>query len=236
MNIKNLVTPITISFCALIVSILAIAVSFNFQRKQDKRWEQLNSPNPQLKEATMTTFKELTLDEAKKTKWGYNLKYYSKGETIDKFIIPFYLIAKDKVGHKVENIYPVFTISEMKNELKRLNIKSPVGSYKRFKPKFTIENMGKTEARNLTIDIEAKLPKENWQNAFSDKAVVNLAASQSSSVSFEFDNNVAIELPDQILCRIHLKYQDSNNKNFKKVVHAKWTSNDNIWSYAAITD
>ena len=223
---------VIVSLLAILISIVSLIWTLANQWEQNRRWEKLNNANPELKEVRLINFKEITAEEAHSTEWGYKPDIYEKGEASNNYSLPYYLIARDSSNNKIEGINKVFTLIQIKQELIRINYKGKnVIANKLFRPKFIFENMGKTDARELSINIEAKLPNQEWQNAFTSNASISLAGGQSSTVHFDFELPIDLELPQQISFKVFLKFKDVNNKSIEKFISVKWTPNDNFWSY-----
>lgn len=205
--------------------------SLRYQSTQNSRWEALNAPNPKIKDAHLEPYGAFALDEIKHKKWGYEQKFYAKPGSLSEVIMYHILIAKDSAGQIIENINPVFTIPDIINELKRIKYKGPVSILKKYNPMFTFENMGKMEAKNLLISIEARVPGEDWVNVSPVKTRFNMAAGQLNSTSFYLEIPVKHEIPKKIECRITFEFQGVEDKNLKKVVETKWESSNNLWSF-----
>lgn len=221
-----------ISILALVISVASLIWTLANQWEQNRRWEKLNNANPELKEVRLINWKEITAEEAHSTEWGYKPDIYAKGEATNNYTLPYHLIARDSANNKIEGINQAFTIAEIEQELHRIHYEGKnVIVNKFFRPKFVFENMGKTETRELSISIDSKLPDQDWQNAFTSNASINLAGGHSSTVNFDFELPVNLKLPQQISFRVFLKFKDVNNKTIEKFINVKWTPNDNFWSY-----
>ena len=228
---------VIISLLALIISSISLIWTFANQWEQNRKWDNLNEGNPEIREVRLLNCKELSKEEAMSTPWGYDPTIYGKGEASDKFVLPYYLTLRDAATNLlVPNVNPVFTLPEIEQELIRINFKGKVIVYRLFKPKFEIENMGKTEIKELSINIDAKLPNQEWNRAFTSNAKINLTGNQKSTVTFSFEIPVGIKLPDQISFKVHFNYLNYKSKIIEKIIGAKWTTNDNFWSYETINE
>lgn len=225
---------VIISILALLISIASLIWTLANQWEQNRRWEQLNNANLNLKEVRMINWKEVTSGEAHNTNWGYKPLIYAKEEATDRYVLPFCLIARDSTQKKIEGVNVIYTISELEEELKRVAYpKGNVNVTQMFRPKFVFENMGKTEAKNISINIDARLPNEEWQNAFTSNTKIHLAGGQSSTTYLDFELPLN-SFPSQISFKITLQFQDVNNRFIKKEISTKWTTNDNFWSYESL--
>lgn len=226
---------VILSLFALLISSVSLIWTLANQWEQNRRWDNLNSANIAIKEVKMTKWKELTKDEAMKTNWGYDPSIYSSTETFDLFQIPYHLVARDlTTKEKVKGVNPVFTIPQIGEELKRVGYNNKVFITRLFRPRFILENMGKTDATDLSIEIDAKPPNEDWRNVFKANALVILSASQTSTVAFDVELPVEVPLPSALNFKVKLVFKDLHNNIIKKEIKAKWTSDDNYWSYGEI--
>jgi hypothetical protein len=223
---------VVLSLLALLVSIVALIWTLANQTEQNRRWEKLNAANPEIKEIKMVSYKEVSKDEAMNTNWGYDPLIYAKGEATNVFYLPYFLSLYDsKTNEKIANANPVFTFSEIETELKRIGYCNNIMVFKHFRPKFVIENMGKTSADNLSIQIDAKIPGQEWQPTFSSNVQITLSGGQVSTIFFDIDLPLNIPLPEQISFKITFSWIDIHSKNLSNIINSKWTTKDNLWSY-----
>lgn len=228
---------VIISLLALLISLMSLIWTFSNQWEQNRKWDKLNEGNPEILEIRLQNWKEFTKEQAMNIQWGYEPLLFEKGEASEKYVTPYCLIMKDANSNKkITNINPVYSIPEAENELKRIGYTGEVILYRLFKPRFGIENMGKTEVRDLSVFIDAKLPNQEWNRAFTSNANINLTASQKSTITFTFEFPLTSILPEQISFKIHFSYLDYKNKKNEKIIGAKWTSSDNFWSYETISE
>ncbi|MBU1822367.1 MAG: hypothetical protein KKG00_12770 [Bacteroidetes bacterium] len=101
-----------------------------------------------------------------------------------------------------------------------------------FHPIFFIENMGKTEVKNLYAIIYVKFPLDVWREAFKMNNKINLSSGQTSQIRIKWELPINSPLPDEVSFKIQLIYEDINNIKHNKELLVKWTSNDGLWSYA----
>jgi hypothetical protein len=159
---------VMISLFAILIAAFSLIWTFANQWEQNRKWDKLNEGNPEILEIRLQNWKEFSKEEAMKTQWGYDPLLFEKGEATDKYVVPYYLTLRDVNTNKLlPNVNPVYTISEVDQVLKSIDYKGKVIINRLFKPKFGIENMGKTEVRELSIVIDAKLPNQEWNRAFS---------------------------------------------------------------------
>ncbi len=117
---------VIISILALVVSVTSIIWTLANQWEQNRRWDNLNRGNPEIKEARMIKWREYTIEEAKTIDWGYEPDLYGIGEATGKVIIPYRLIVRDKNDSVLSNVNSVFTIQKLEQELKRIDFKDSV--------------------------------------------------------------------------------------------------------------
>jgi hypothetical protein len=221
-----------LSIGSLLLSCLSLIYTCANQYEQNRRWDSLNASNPILKEIKMIPFKEMTKIEAFETDWGYDPNIYVKGDGSEVAYVPYFLrMRNDKNGEILPNVNPVLKISEVTNELQRIKYTEKIKISKVFKPSLIIENIGKTIADELSINIQAKVQDQDWQNAFNSNSIISLAGGQGTSVQFEIEFPIYAEIPEDILFQIQMKWIDLHSTKQTKVINAKWSSKNNQWSY-----
>lgn len=221
-----------ISLIALVISILGLIRTFKNQKEQNLRWDKLNEGNPVIKEIRFQNWKELSSIEAQNTIWGYNPTIYAIGEATDRFTLPYFLKLRNaKNNLPIPNTNPIFTIEEAQSELIRLGTNEDVIISKIFSIKIEIENLGKTEIKNFSIQIDAKLMDQVHQNIFQSKSKISLACNQKINLTCTLEIPIALDLPEEILLKIHLNYSNFKNENIFKTISPIWTAHDNYWSY-----
>ncbi len=222
---------VIISLFALLISVVGFIWTLANQWEQNRRWDKLNAANVTIKDVKFIRFKELSKAEAINTQWGYDPTIYST-ERLNIYQLPYFLTARNaKTSKLIKGFNQVFTIDEVEQEIKRIGYTEKIFLSKAFKPLFIFENLGKTDAYDLSIKIEIKWSENEWENIFNSNAKITLATGQSSNVSFGFEIPVESKLPPVINYKITLTYRDVNNNFIEKEIKAKWTSNDNYWSY-----
>jgi hypothetical protein len=223
---------VLLSLLGLLVSIVALIRTFVNQADQNRRWEKLNAANPEIKEIKMVSCKEMSKDEALNTNWGYKPLIFLKGEATNRVYLPYFLSLYDcKTNKKITEANQIFTFSEIETELKRIGHSKDVKVFKQLRPKFVIENAGKVSAENLCIQIDSKIPGQEWQSAFTSNAQITLSGGQASTIFLDIELPLTIPLPEQISFKITFTWIDIHSKNLSKIINAKWTLNDNLWSY-----
>lgn len=226
-----------ISLLALIIAIVSLIWTIINQCNQNRKWDNLNIGNPGVFEIKLKNWKELSKEEAMNTKWGYDPSIYGKSDSIDGYILPYSISIRSAQSNElIPNTNPVFSILEVNEELKRIDCKEQVNLFRLFKPIIWIENMGKTEVRNLMIYIDAEQPNNEWVRAFTSNARINLAGAKISTVYFDFELSLDSKIPDQLRFKIYFSYEDCKKKKKKKIIGVKWTSQDNIWSYEDVEE
>lgn len=228
---------VLISLLALLIAGVSLIWTFANQWEQNRKWDKLNEGNPAIFEIRLQNWKEFTKEEAMTIQWGYDPLLFEKGEASERYLTINCLVMRDaNTNQKIPNTNPVYTLPEAEQELRRVGYSGNANLYRLFKPRFAIENMGKTEVRDLSIFIDAKLTNKEWNRVFTSNANINLTASQRSTITFPIEYPLAIILPEQISYKIHFCYMDYKNRNNEKIIGAKWTSSDNSWSYETINE
>jgi hypothetical protein len=229
---------VVISLLAIVISIISLIWTLSNQFEQNRRWDLLNAPNPEFKEAKWVNFKEVSREDAMNINWGYEPNLYGKGEATNIYVMPYYLAIYDVVTEqKLNAANSVFTVQEAENEIKRINFKGKVFLLKVLKGRFTIENMGKTMANQLSIKVSFKSKgAESLIPIHINPPYINLSGGQSTMIEFEFNNPIHIKLPEYINFQVNLEWKDSNDKTFSKLVTCKWMGNSNHWYYEKTVD
>jgi len=227
-----LTISIYLALAALIISIASFFWSIYVTSGQDKKWHQLNKPNPYLKEISFVKFKKITKSEAMSINWGYlNPSIYADGEATDYFYLPNYLGVFDlTTNQKILGINPVFTIDEINEELIRKEAQGDFFIQRCFKLKVLLENRGKLPVIDLSIEIETRLPNQNWEFVFRNDSLIRLEESQNSTLSLEFSLPLD-NIPEQIDFRISKSWVINGNTKQNIITCAKWTSIDGYFSY-----
>lgn len=223
-----------ISILALAVSVGSLVWTLVTQRDQNRRWDALNAGSVELKEAKFYVWREVTRDEALTINWGYNPLLFSSADAYNKFRIVYFLQLRDPVsGAPVPHANPVFTMSEVDNEVKRLGVKPPISVFRAFRPVFILENTGKTEVTDCHIEIDMRAGEEEWRRAFTANTPIRIAPGQPVNVSYDFALPFNTEIPKQISFRLHATFTDLHGRKRKRDVTASWESERDYWFYGA---
>ncbi|MDP3442662.1 MAG: hypothetical protein Q8T08_07330 [Ignavibacteria bacterium] len=226
---------VIISILAIIISGISLIWTLANQWEQNRRWDKLNEGNPEIFEIKLSNWGEFTREQAKSIQWGYDPLLFEKNEASSVFVTPNCLVMRSaQTGERIQNTNPFFTFEEGQNELKRVGFNGDAILFRLFRPRFAIENMGKTEVKDLDINIDVKLPDQDWIRAFTSNPKIRLAGAQKSTISFDLEYPLSRKLPDQITYKIHFKYLNYKNKMMEKTIGAKWSSNLNSWAYEAL--
>lgn len=229
---------VIISLFAFLIALASFIFTLLNQKAQNRRWDKLNEGFPEISEIRFINWLEITKEQAFNTQWGYDPHIYATGEASNIFVLPYYLkLRKTDNNEDIQRSNPVFTIEEVRNELKRIDYRGKFSIYKLFRPKFEVENAGKTEINLKSINIDAKhANSDEWRRAFTSNTEITLAGNQKTTVHFDWEVPLNSTLPDQITYKIYFKYVNHNGKTIEKTVGVKWTSKDNYWSYEKIIE
>ena len=230
---------VILSLLAIIVSIVSLIWTLSNQWEQNRRWEEVNNANVEVKEMGFVRWKQMPKEEALSTDWGYNPVIYDNGDGAQTFL-PYRLIARDQNGKQIDNINPVFTVNDLNKEINRL-IKigdlpanfSNASIHKLFRTRFVIENLGKTTAKNVEASVFSKFSSQDWTNTNLQSPKLTLSAGQQSTISINLELPLNVDLPSDISFKILLKFQDVNNNSKQKEVIGKWDTYNNLWSYGS---
>lgn len=222
---------VIISIFALLISTVTLIWTLGNQSEQNRRWDKLNVANVILKEVKMTPCKKMTRAEVESTNWGYNALLYGS-DYENQYTLPYKLVVRDLKHNLIPNVNPVYTINDLQKELVRIGYRGEANVAMVFKPIFVFDNKGRTDAKNLKIVIDSKFDSVEWREAYSSNAKLDLSIEQGIHISFEMEYPANIKIPDEILFKIKLAYDDIHGKPIKKEILTKWLSYVNDWSYS----
>ena len=223
----------------VILSLLALGVSFlSFiwmlanQWEQNKRWDSLNVAAVEFKEAKFKVYRELTKKEATSINWGYSPLIYNSPDNWEKYQIPYFLQIRNQVDASlIPNANPVFTINEVEEEIKRLQIKSPILIYRSFQLVFFFENQGKTDAIECNFDIYMKPDDQPWHRSFHSNTPVRIPPGKDINTSFEFALPLQSNMYKHIDFNIKLNFKDFHGNIHTRDLVTSWESDRNSWFY-----
>jgi hypothetical protein len=218
-----------ISLLALVISLVSLFLNFKNRREQNLKWERLNEAEPDIKEIRFTRFKELSGDEALSLDWGYEPLCYAKGEVTGEFYLPYYLSVQDAHTNLILKTNPVSTIGELEKELNRIGHIGNCIPLIHFKLKIIIENIGNVKLEELTIEVEMKLPDSEWIKVYNSNLEVSLSKQRTATIPIDFDLPLN-SIPAQIESKVYFEWKNGMSKSFG----AKWTKQDDFWSYKDI--
>ena len=222
---------VLISILAIIISILSLLWTLANQFEQNRRWDKLNVANVVLKRAILKRYKIISKEYGLKTNWGYQPYIYGS-DVDDQYIIPYKLIAVDKISDKpITTINACYTTEEIKQELIRINYKGDYLIFRHFEPKFEFENKGKTNAKILDFTVDIKYNEIDWQRALNLNNKIELSLDQISTIELEMNYPINLSIPDEILFKIKYSYLDIHDNKIEKEIIIKWLSKTNAWAY-----
>ncbi len=220
------------SLIALILSIYNYIYTICNQKKQNYRWELIYSANPEIKEVSMSIFKQLDQLELQNTNWGHKTTIYVKGGGAGSYYLPYYLsIIDKKTNSHIAGANQVFTLESLQMEARRLNLNASEIIYnKHFRPVFTITNWGKVQTKNLLIKIDIKFPEEEWKNIINAEKCQNLAEKQEINMICDLDLSTEI-IPEIIYFKVNFMWENENKIINEKNTYLSWHSDFDRWHY-----
>jgi hypothetical protein len=226
---------VILSILALIVSIFSLIWTCTNQWEQNRRWDALNAGTVELREAKFFTWRELTKTEAFSIEWGYDPLILSSPEIYGRFRLLYCLQPRDPAtGSPISKANPVFTLPELENELKRLDINQAVEVVRLFRPVFVFENIGKTEVTDWQVKIDLRLPNSNWQRAFESDTALRIPPTQNINVSFDFAIPLEQPIPDVLSFRISTVFKDIHGQQvLPETTIVSWESQRNYWFFGS---
>lgn len=223
---------VILSLLAIFISLASLIWTLANQWEQNRRWDVLNIAAIELKEAKFHVYRELSKKEATSTNWGYSPLIYSSPDNWDKYHILYFLQLRNSTDASlIPNANPVFTINEVEEEIKRLQIKSPVVLYRSFRPIFFFDNHGRTDATECNIEIYMKPDDEPWHRSFASNTPVRIPPDKSINVSFEFAIPLQSKIYKRIDYKVHIDFKDLQGNPHTRDLIASWESEHNYWFY-----
>ena len=99
------------------------------------------------------------------------------------------------------------------------------------KAQFKIENIGKTEAKNVSMKIDFKNPTTGeWQPAFQPQEKINIGGSESFTAPVTLPFGMKANLADELDFNVTLEYEDVNSQLHKKFRAFRWERRNNMFA------
>jgi len=223
---------VILSLIALGISLISVIWTLANQFEQNRRWDSLNVAAVELKDVKFKVYRELTKKEAMTMNWGYSPLIYNSPDNWDKYQMIYFLQLRNAGDNSlIPTINPAFTVNEAEDEIKRLQIKSPVNIYRSFMPIFYYDNQGKTDATECTIEIYMKPDNDPWHKSFTSNTPVRIPPSKVINVAFEFAVPLHSTMYKHIDFKIKLNFKDLHGNVRTPNVIASWESDKNYWFF-----
>ena len=223
------VVPILALFGA-VISIVNILITCHYQQGENLKWDQLNQPNIIVSKSEVVFFKNMTKKELDKTKWGYVPSAFVGPDGDCK--LPYFLTAvDDSTGKRIPELNAVYTLSEIKHEIKNRGFFGTYKICKCFSLYFHFENIGNTQAKDFRVKIEMEqndIPGV-WKTAFNGIDSIVLPPKKSSATTFFIFFPIDNHFPDTIQFKIHLRYRDFKNSLLQKDIRISWGTIEDGW-------
>jgi hypothetical protein len=223
---------VILSLIAIGISLISFIWTLANQFEQNRRWDSLNIAAVELKDVKFKVYRELTRKEAMTMNWGYSPLIYSSPDNWDKYQMIYFLRLRNAGDDSlISNANPAFTVNEVADEIKRLQIRSPVSIYRSFMPIFYFDNQGKTDATECTIEIHMKPDNNPWHKSFTSNTPVRIPPGKVVNVTFEFDIPMQSPMYKHIDFKIKLSFTDLHGNVHTRDVASSWESDKNYWFF-----
>ena len=222
-----------LSLLAILVSIIAFIFTLANQTEQNRRWDSLNIGNVVIKETEFIKCNSMTIEEAQATNWGYNVLLLANNEAPRMVYTINSLQIFDANTHELIP-YSKFcrTVVEVNEEIEDVHrLPADILIRQVVKGRIVLENIGKTEVRNLSAILNRLMPDGNWSTCFQSEEKRNLGASQKLNVPMTLNFTLQQNIPVEMTFEIKWEYQDANDVEHKKYQKMKWIRSENKWNF-----
>ncbi len=218
-----------LSLLAIIVSFAAFVFTLANQTEQNRRWDALNIGNVVIKETEFIKFNSMTVAEARATNWGYNVLLLSNADEPGiVFTINALRIFDANTNELIPNSKFCQTVDEANEEIKDVHrLPADIIIKRVIKGRIGMENIGKTEVRNLSTIVTGLMPDGSWSTYFQSAEKPNLGASQNLNIPMTINFTLEGNIPAEMTFQIKWEYQDANDVEHKKSQKMKWIRSEN---------
>lgn len=225
-----------LSLAALIVSIISLNQTYDFNSRQDARWDSLNQPRLDLTSTYLVAFDELDSDSAISQEWGYNPLLFSVIK--DGVYTQWYRLYNELVfwdsnaNRRIIGPKTMRTIKDAEIEAYRLRLKlQNVTVLKHFQFQFNFRNAGQLPANNVTTKIDQVIGESSTKNWFSSNSVNSeVIGGQEFNAVADVYTPLDASLPEELHFRITIDY-DFAGKRQSKIMLVNYESTRNYWTW-----
>ncbi|MFC2134018.1 hypothetical protein ACFLTH_05320 [Bacteroidota bacterium] len=223
---------------ALSISFLSMIFSIYNQCSQAKLEKRITDAYITISGLKMQYTKQLTKEEALKIEWGYKPLIYTgtRYKTIkpESLVLLNYIVACNTKGEIINSINPFFTLSEGESALKQISSKDSVSYFKVLCPTFEFQNIGKTEARSLSILVDYLSFEERWIRLVQTYESIILPSGEAIHVNSDLLCPLDYKLPAKLLFKVNIDYETYSNNLVHKEINVKWLKETNEWAYGEV--
>lgn len=225
-----------LSLAAVIVSIISLYQTYDFNSQQDARWDSLNQPRFDITSTYFVAFEELDGNLALSRDWGYNPVLFSVIK--DGVHTNLYRLYNDLVfwdsnaNRRITGSKTIRTKGDAEIEALRLKLDNVI-ILKHFQVQFNFRNVGQLPANNVTVKIdqvmgEGESSTKNWFS--SNSAQREVVGGQEFNAVTDIYTTLDASLPEELHFRITLDYEFAG-KRLSKVMLVNYESNRNYWTW-----
>lgn len=222
-----------IALSAFVLSVINFTYSFLNNRRQNRRWHELNRPRLRLVKPRLEDWAELDRKELTNGLIDYDLLAYNIESSTERVRAHGQLVIHDPTtGERHYGHAPVFTVPEAEAEARRLGLTPPFYVVQFIKFVFPIRNSGKTDAREVTIRIETLDAENRVVELDSYGGDVSLSPDEEVFLTAPFGIPLETKAPDEVTFIISMTYRDEEGASFNERITRRWTKAENYWHAA----
>lgn len=152
-------------------------------------------------------------------------------------MLPYSLVIMDTITKQIIRANQImYTMNDVKHELKNLRLQNPIIIFKGFEPNIILENVGKTDVKELMILVENKKFNQPWVRAFSNYKPMTLTGGEKVVLPLMLNFGLSEQLPNQVFYRIKMNYEDINGNAYEKYSDIFWDTKNNTWNMGGPND
>jgi hypothetical protein len=219
-----------IALSAFVLSVINFSYSFVNNRRQNRRWHELNRPRLRLVNPRLEDWAELDRKELTNGLIDYDLLAYNIESSTERVRAHGHLVVHDtETGQRHYGHAPVFTVPEAEAEARRLGLTPPFMVVQFIKFVFPIRNAGKTDAHDVTMRIEALDAQNQPVELDTYGPDGSLGPDEEVFLTAPFGIPLEASAPNEATFVITFTYRDEEGNSFKERITRRWTRAENYW-------